>query len=75
MTGHTGKLSVFGPNPKWNKMTFYEKKTVVVCALLKPNSISLVGSELVRSWFEPDSVMEFGSVSYTHLTLPTNREV
>ena len=59
MTGHTGKLSVFGPNPKWNKMTFYEKKTVVVCALLKPNSISLVGSELVRSWFEPDSVMEF----------------
>jgi len=27
---------------------------------LKPNSITLVGSELVRSWFEPDSVMEFG---------------
>ena len=47
------------PNPEWNKMTFYEKKTVVVCALLKPNSITLVGSELVRSWFEPDSVMEF----------------
>jgi len=40
---------------------------------LKPNSITLVGSELVRSWFEPDSVMEFGfygttaalGVSYT----------
>jgi len=28
--------------------------------LLKPNSITLVGSELVRSWFEPDSAMEFG---------------
>ena len=27
---------------------------------LKPNSITLAGSELVRSWFEPDSVMEFG---------------
>jgi len=27
---------------------------------LKRNSITLVGSELVRSWFEPDSVMEFG---------------
>jgi len=27
---------------------------------LKPNSITLVGSELVWSWFEPDSVMEFG---------------
>jgi len=26
----------------------------------KPNSITLAGSELVRSWFEPDSVMEFG---------------
>jgi len=26
----------------------------------KPNSITLVGSELVRSWFEPDSVIEFG---------------
>jgi len=24
---------------------------------LKPNSITLAGSELVRSWFEPDSVM------------------
>jgi len=24
------------------------------------NSITLVGSELVRSWFEPDRVMEFG---------------
>jgi len=32
--------------------------------LLKPNSITLAGSKLVRSWsptsFEPDSVMEFG---------------
>jgi len=28
--------------------------------LLKPNSIMLAGSELVRSWFESDSVMEFG---------------
>jgi len=28
-------------------------------AKLKPNSITLSGS-LVRSWFEPDSVMEFG---------------
>jgi len=27
---------------------------------LKPNSITLAGSELVRSWFETDSVMEFG---------------
>ena len=27
---------------------------------LKPNSITLAGSELVRSRFEPDSVMEFG---------------
>jgi len=26
----------------------------------KPNSITLSGSELVLSWFEPDSVMEFG---------------
>jgi len=26
----------------------------------KPNSITLAGSELVRSWFEPDSIMEFG---------------
>jgi len=29
-------------------------------ALLKPNSITLADSELVRSWFESDSVMEFG---------------
>jgi len=27
---------------------------------LKPNSITLAGSELVLSWFEPDRVMEFG---------------
>ena len=27
---------------------------------LKPNSITLAGSELVRSWFELDIVMEFG---------------
>jgi len=26
----------------------------------KPHSITLAGSELIRSWFEPDSVMEFG---------------
>ena len=30
---------------------------------LKPNSITLVGSEMVRSWFEPDSEMEFGFYS------------
>jgi len=40
-------------------------------AIVKPNSITLAGSELapyrfgagselVRSWFDPDSVMEFG---------------
>ena len=27
---------------------------------LKPNSITLAGSELVRSWLEPDNVTEFG---------------
>jgi len=27
---------------------------------IKPNSITLAGSQLVRSWFEPASVMEFG---------------
>jgi len=27
---------------------------------LKPNSITLAGSELVRRWFELDSVMELG---------------
>jgi len=27
---------------------------------LKPNSITLAGSEMARSWFEPDNVMEFG---------------
>jgi len=31
-----------------------------LCKLLNPNSITLSGSKLVRSWFEPDSVMEFG---------------
>ena len=29
-------------------------------AALKPNSITLAGSELVRRWFELDGVMEFG---------------
>jgi len=28
--------------------------------LLKPNSITLAGSEVVRSWFESVGVMEFG---------------
>jgi len=28
----------------------------------KPNFITLAGSELVRIWFEPDSVMEFGFI-------------
>jgi len=30
---------------------------------IKPNSITLAGSELVRSWFEPDSVMEIGLIA------------
>ena len=36
---------------KWDRSAIF---------LLMPNSITLDGSELVRSWFEPDSVMEFG---------------
>ena len=28
--------------------------------MLKPNYITLAGSELARSWFDLDSVMEFG---------------
>jgi len=35
-----------------NKLTSFDK--------LKPNSITLAGSELVGSWFESYSVMEFG---------------
>jgi len=37
-----------------------EKRSYKCFAKLKPNSITLAGLELVRSWFEPDSVMEFG---------------
>jgi len=36
---------------------------VLSCSLseiLKANSITLAGSKLGRSWFKPDSVMEFG---------------
>jgi len=32
----------------------------ILILLLKPSSITLAGSELVRSWFESDSVVEFG---------------
>ena len=32
----------------------------IISISLKPTSITLAGWELVRSWFEPDSVMEFG---------------
>jgi len=39
------------------RKSMYLSKTNV---RLKPNSITLSGSKLVRSWFEPDSVMEFG---------------
>jgi len=41
--------------------------------MLKPNSITLVGSELVRSWFEPDSVINFGfyrvTLRYVYMAL------
>ena len=40
---------------------------------LKPNSITLAGSELIRRWFEPDSVMEFGF--YTALGLDPHQFV
>jgi len=35
-------------------------KHVFKCTPIKPNSITLAGSELVRSWLESDSVMAFG---------------
>jgi len=54
-------------------ISLYSFSVLVKCAFnpqvlclwsLKPNSITLAGSKLVRSWsltsFEPDSVMEFG---------------
>jgi len=37
-----------------------EAKDNFSAASLKPHSITLAGSELVRRWFEPASVMEFG---------------
>jgi len=40
--------------------TYDMKKMLLTAVTLKPNSITLVGSEMVRSWFEPDSVIEFG---------------
>ena len=38
----------------------YGTMCLFVFVRLKPNSITLASSELVLSWFEPDSVMEFG---------------
>jgi len=43
--------------PRWNEKANND---------LKPNSITLAGSELVRSWFELDSVMEFGFEPASH---------
>jgi len=39
-------------------------RNVAYNTALKPNSITLVGSELVQNWFEPDTVMEFGFYQY-----------
>ena len=46
---------------------FFVGRQRVRVARLKPNSITLAASELVRSWFEPDSVMEFGFNKYLGL--------
>ena len=37
--------------------------------------LSSSGSDNFISWFENDGSESFTAVSYTHLTLPTNREV
>ena len=42
-------------------------------ACIKPNSITLAGSELVRSWFESDSVMEFGFYSAVGCTVTVDK--
>ena len=39
------------------------------------SEISIARMKSPQGWFEPGQCPEFDAVSYTHLTLPTNREV
>jgi len=58
-------VSTYASNNKLIAISSYRHlKSRSCCEQLKPNSITLAGSKLVRSWsatsFEPASVMEFG---------------
>ena len=39
------------------------------------NDVKFEGASYDVLWDKSDNQLEFGAVSYTHLTLPTNREV
>jgi len=52
-------LSFFFSSPNLSRRKLDVCHTSTHGVALKPNSITLAGLELVRSWFEPASVMEF----------------
>ena len=48
-----------------------------VCTYLAENDINIldISQTIVQEYFNMMMIVDMGTVSYTHLTLPTNREV